>query len=314
MPVFNGGAGLVESVRSCAAASLDARRYELIIVDNGSTDGVVDGLPKHDPKGAPIHVYRNAENIGRVANWNRAVDLAVERGFRYTTFLFAGDRWIPGNALERLFGKFQETGASIALAPFLIAGKKGEFKRASQRFYVDGSIAVCSPQAFLSKLLESGLFPLGPLQANLYRIDDQHKPIFDATLPTRTDVDATLDFIHNAASPVVIGSAPFLEWRDRPDRFHASMGPGRTIEDYMNTFQRACARTRLPVDYGRAKTRVVLNSIRLMISDAPPRQWPKLMSVIARCAGSTPYRVNLFHFVETLWLRFALGRRLLQFS
>jgi hypothetical protein len=59
---------------------------------------------------------------------------------------------------------------------------------------------------------------------------------------------------------------------------------------------------------------VILNSLRLMISDAPLRQWPRLLSVIAGCAFRTPYRVSVVHFFGTLWSRFARGRRVLQFN
>ncbi|MDP9171912.1 MAG: hypothetical protein M3N54_14945, partial [Acidobacteriota bacterium] len=61
-------------------------------------------------------------------------------------------------------------------------------------------------------------------------------------------------------------------------------------------------------------TGVVLNSCRLVWKDAPVSEWPRLLSLIANCSRRTPYRVNPLHFLEALWLRFALGRRLLQFG
>jgi glycosyltransferase involved in cell wall biosynthesis len=314
IPVYNGGDGLARSIQSCVQAQLPSDSYELIVVDNCSTDGAVALLPHCDAGGAPIHVHSNPNNIGRVPNWNRAVDIALERGFQYITFLFAGDCWLPGRALPDLFDLLRESNAAIAFAPFVVAASDGQVKCVSQRFHVVGPSAVLHPRAFLTTLLNSGLFPLGPLQANLYRIDPRRRPLFDPAQPTRTDVEATLAFIESATSPVVVGSEPFLEWREHAGRFHMSMGPARTIQDYMETFQRACLRTALPVNYGRAKARVVLNSLRLMMSDAPVRQWPRLLSLVARCALRTPHRIRLFHFIETLWERFALGRRLLQFG
>ena len=314
MPVYNGGENLARSVASCATAGLNQDEYELIVVDNCSEDGAAAALPPFDANGAPIHVFENAANIGRVGNWNRAVEIAIERGFTYITFLFAGDCWMPGTALPELFHLIRDYNGSVAFAPFVVADGDGEFKRCSQRFYVAGEAAVCSPYVFLTRLLESGMFPLGPLQANIYRVDAHRRPLFSTTEPTRTDVEATLDFVLASTSPVVIGSSPFLEWREHAGRFHMSMGTGRTIEDYMETFQLACVRTQLPVNYSRAKARVVLNSLRLMISDAPVRQWPWLLSIIVNCAARTPHRISPFHLLETLWSRFALGKRLLQFG
>lgn len=314
MPVYQGGSNLLHSAESCARASFGGDDYEIIVVDNCSTDQAVESLPGCDAKGAPIRVFRNAVNIGRVANWNRSVEIALELGFSYVTFLFAGDSWLPGNALPNMLSLVRDYNASAGFAPFVVADAAGNHKYQSNRFYVDGEAAVCSPYEFLTTLLESGMFPLGPLQANVYRIDARHRPLFDTTEPTRTDVEATLEFIQSATSSVVIGSEPFLEWREHAGRFHMSMGTARTIEDYMETFQRACAQTRLPINYGRAKTRVVLNSLRLMLKEAPARQWPWLLSVVAGCAFRTPHRISPFHFANTLWSRFALGRRLLQFE
>jgi glycosyltransferase involved in cell wall biosynthesis len=314
VPVFNAGDNLLRSINSCAGAGLGPDDYEILVVDNCSTDGATDGLPSFDRMGAPIHLFRNDSNIGRVGNWNRSVDIALEMGFRYITFLFAGDRWLPDSCLPGLLHLMRGYKAAVAFTPFVISRENGLAKRESQRFYVEGSNIVCSSESFLETLLESGLFPLGPLQANIYCIRPDHRPWFDTTEPSRTDVEATLDFVHKSRGPVLIGSKPFFEWREYAGRFHMSMGTGRTIEDYMETFQTACKRVGLPINYGRAKARVVLNSLRLMITDAPVRQWPWLLSVIAGCALRTPYHVSVFHFFGTLWSRYGRGRRLLQFG
>ncbi len=317
MPVFNGGPKLLTSLHSCAAAGLPADRYELIVVDNCSTDGAVENLPAADLNGAPVRVFRNSSNLGRVNNWNRAMEIATGLGFRYVTFLFAGDCWLPDSGIGELLQLMQTYHTDIAFAPFVISGEDGEIRRESRRFYTTNT-AVCSPAEFLSTLLESGLFPLGPLQANIYRVSAGHRPYFNSAEPTRTDVEATLDFVQQSKGTVLVASRPYLQWREHAGRFHMSMGTGRTIEDYMETFQRACRRVTLPltrpVDFDRAKSGVVLNSLRLMISDAPVLQWPKLLAVLAHCSFRTPYRVNIFHFFGTLWARFARGRRLLEFS
>jgi hypothetical protein len=314
MPVFNGGDNLLRSVNSCAASGLMSDDYEIIVIDNCSTDGAVDKLPSLDENGALVRVFRNSSNIGRVGNWNRAIDTALELGFQYVTFLFAGDCWLPNSGLREFLSQMREHQAAIGFAPFVISGDDGVIRRESRRFYVDGKFVVCSPASFLETVLESGLFPLGPIQANLYYISPQHRPCFNTTTPTTTDVQATLEFVHQSSAPVMIGSLPFLDWREYAGRFHMSMGPARTIQDYMDTFQMACRCVGLPINYGRAKARVVLNSLRLMVTDAPVSEWPGLLSVVARCAVRTPYRISIFHLFGTLWSRYARGRRLLQFG
>jgi glycosyltransferase involved in cell wall biosynthesis len=283
------------------------------VIDNCSTDEAVDKLPPRDANGALLRIFRNSSNIGRVGNWNRSIEIALELGFQYITYLFAGDCWLPDSGLREFLPLFRQYKAAIGFTPFVVSSDDGVTRRESRRFYVDGEVVVCSPASFLETLLESGLFPLGPLQANIYSISQQHRPWFKTTEPTTTDVVATFEFVHQSPSPVIIGSRPFLDWREYAGRFHMSMGPERTIEDYMNIFQMACKRVGLPINYGRAKARVVLNSLRLMVTDAPVRDWPRLLSIIARCAVRTPHRVSILHFFGTLWSRYARGRRLLQF-
>ena len=315
MPVFNGGEQLLRSLQSCAGGGLSGFQYEIIIVDNCSTDGAVQNVPVRDANGAAIQTHYNSRNLGRVGNWNRCVEIALEQGFQYITFLFVGDCWLPNGSLPELFRLVRERDAAIGLSPFTIAGENGKPKRSSQRFYVsNGRAAITSPHDFLSTLLESGLFPLGPLQANIYRIGHDHTLCFDETLPTRTDVMSTLDFIQNATGSVAIVSEPFFQLREHSGRFHASMGVRQTIHDYLDTFHAACDITGISVDYGRAKARVMLNSARLILHDAPYAQWGSLAVELLRQSRRSPYKAGMYYVLETLWLRFALRRRLLEFS
>lgn len=315
MPVFNGGEHLCQSLASCAHAGLSGSEYEMLVVDNCSTDGAADMLPGRDDQGAIIQLHRNPCNIGRVGNWNRCVELAIEQGFQYVTFLFAGDRWMQNGSLRESLSLIRENNAAVAFSPFTIADENGNGKRGSQRFYVSGRTSfITSPRDFLSTLLASGLFPLGPIQANIYRISRGHRLYFDEKAPTVTDVRATLDFIIGSASPIAIVSKPFMEWRENSKRFHASMGAAQIIRDYFETFQTACERTGVSVDYARAKTRVIINAVRLITSDAPPMRWPALLMDLRRHSRLSPHKSGLFYLLEALWLRFALGRHLIEFA
>ncbi len=314
VPVFNGGGKLLPTVASCAAAGLGRDTYELIVVDNCSTDDAISRLAASDDAGAPVHVFRNQENVGRIANWNRAVDYALELGFRYITFLFVGDQWVRGSGLKDLFDAMRKREARAGFAPFVVTDGQGKPKYESRRFYVRGSSTVCSAQEFVGTMVRGGMFPLGPLQANIFRVDSAIRPWFNPAVPSRADVQATLDFIRSAGGDVVITAVPFLAWREHAGRFHASMGPERIIRDYMETFRGACLETQLPINYARAKAHVVLNSIRLIWKEGDVHEWPQLLSIVAKCSREIPYRLNPLHIVEALWRRFALRRHVLQFG
>ncbi|MGH2998790.1 MAG: glycosyltransferase family 2 protein [Gaiellaceae bacterium] len=91
MAVFNGGAYLRDAVDSVLAQTY--RDFELLLVDDASTDGAVDALPGD----SRIRVLRNEENAGQVPSLNRG--LAEARG-EYVARLDADDVMLP-ERLER---------------------------------------------------------------------------------------------------------------------------------------------------------------------------------------------------------------------
>lgn len=71
LAVYNGGAYLREAVDSVLSQTY--RDFELVIVDDGSTDGSIEALPA-DPR---IHVLHNERNIGQIPSLNRGLEKAM---------------------------------------------------------------------------------------------------------------------------------------------------------------------------------------------------------------------------------------------
>jgi glycosyltransferase involved in cell wall biosynthesis len=81
LPVYNGLPYLAEALRSVRDAEF--QDYELIVCDNASTDGtgeVVREFAREDPR---IRYFRNSRNIGAVHNFNRTLELARGKYFRW---------------------------------------------------------------------------------------------------------------------------------------------------------------------------------------------------------------------------------------
>lgn len=91
LAVYNGGAYLREAVDSVLSQTF--RDFELVIVDDGSTDGSIEALPA-DPR---IRVFRNERNIGQIPSLNRGLQEA--RG-EYVARLDHDDVCLP-RRLER---------------------------------------------------------------------------------------------------------------------------------------------------------------------------------------------------------------------
>jgi glycosyltransferase involved in cell wall biosynthesis len=90
IPVRNGGDFLPLAVDSVLRQSLDD--YELVIVDNCSTDGTEKWIEEKLSAGPRVRFYRNATNIGLVGNFNAC--LAYAKG-EYIKFLCADDLLLP---------------------------------------------------------------------------------------------------------------------------------------------------------------------------------------------------------------------------
>ncbi len=107
-PCYNGEATLREAVDSALQQTFTG--WELLIVDDGSTDGsrdMIGEIARQDPR---IRVFRNERPGGASAARNRA--LSEARG-RYVAFLDCDDAWLP----QKLETQLREmTAANAALS------------------------------------------------------------------------------------------------------------------------------------------------------------------------------------------------------
>ena len=110
LPVYNGGRFLREALASNLAQT--AGDLELIVCDNASTDDsweIVQEFVRQDDR---VRAYSSEANVGAAANYNRTVELAKGRFFRWTTH----DDLVAPNHLERLLRAFDEGPESMVLA------------------------------------------------------------------------------------------------------------------------------------------------------------------------------------------------------
>ncbi len=95
LPVYNGQNYLVETLESLLAQTF--ADFELVISDNASTDRTEAICREYAARDARIHYYRNDENIGASANYNRAFELGRGEYFKWA----AHDDVLAPTYLER---------------------------------------------------------------------------------------------------------------------------------------------------------------------------------------------------------------------
>jgi glycosyltransferase involved in cell wall biosynthesis len=74
MPVYNGERFLSEAIESVLAQTY--ARWQLVLIDDGSTDGSAEIAAKFARRDARVRFFANARNLGIVATRNRAFDEA----------------------------------------------------------------------------------------------------------------------------------------------------------------------------------------------------------------------------------------------
>jgi glycosyltransferase involved in cell wall biosynthesis len=97
IPVFNGELYLKECLDSVFSQTFTD--YEVIVVDDGSTDGSLKLLKEYAQKYPQLKLYKNSSNLGLVGNWNECLSKA---GGRWIKFLFQDDCWVP-DCLEKVY-------------------------------------------------------------------------------------------------------------------------------------------------------------------------------------------------------------------
>src|SRR5436190_8129929 len=86
MPTYNGASYLLPAIKS--ALSQTHQNFELLIVDDGSSDDTVSIARDFALVDKRIKIHLNRERLGLGGNWNRCLDLAVGEWIK---FLFQDD-------------------------------------------------------------------------------------------------------------------------------------------------------------------------------------------------------------------------------
>ncbi len=303
IPTYNGGERVRRSVESCALAGLAPSRYAVILVDNCSTDGSVEALPSCDAQGVPVQIFRNNRNLGRVANWNRALEIAESAGFSFATFLFAGDTWCGGNAVDALLTAMTRTDAVLGMAPLKIV--RDQTARKGARISIPGDSVSIASNRLLEHVIRIGRLPFAPLQANIYRLFPERPLRFDSNEASalNTDIEATITWLQQHPGDVVLVAAPYMTWSDHSDRFLNRQDPWFVLEETRRTLERVSRTTGFEVDWRSANAVSLLMAARELAPGAPILWRMKFLLRVARWLKSSGGGLDLRHL-----LRFTLNK------
>lgn len=201
VPVFNGRRFLLNSVRSVLAQT--ALPCELIIVDDGSTDGsleVLEGLP---PASFPVRVLRQA-NAGQSAARNAA---AREATGEYLAFLDQDDQWHPRHLEELAAPLVADPDAGWAYCDFDEMDLEGNLVT---RAFIK-TVGVRHPKSTIYECVANDLMVL-PSASVIRRAAFEQSGGFDETLCGYEDDDLFVRFFRLGWDHVFV-ARPLLRFR-----------------------------------------------------------------------------------------------------
>jgi GT2 family glycosyltransferase len=118
MPTYNGEKFIAAALESVLAQ--DNGRIELVIVDDGSTDGTLD-VVRDFAKALPIRLI----TPGRIGNWVAVSNLGLrEAAGDWACFLHQDDLWLPGR-IARLWPEMESAEGSLILHDAEFVGPDG---------------------------------------------------------------------------------------------------------------------------------------------------------------------------------------------
>jgi glycosyltransferase involved in cell wall biosynthesis len=121
LPVYNGERYLRQALDSLVEQSFTD--YELVILDNASTDGTAAIALEYEARDSRIRYHRNPENIGAARNFNLAFELTSGRYFKWA----ADDDLMRPSFLERCVAALEgEPRAVLAYPQARIIDERGE--------------------------------------------------------------------------------------------------------------------------------------------------------------------------------------------
>jgi glycosyltransferase involved in cell wall biosynthesis len=141
VPTYNGEKFLRECLDGIEAQTFGD--FEVLVVDDVSSDGTLDIINEYARRDRRFRVFRNAQNLGLVGNWNRCLELAEGEWIK---FVFQDDT-IERRCLEKLIARSHSTIALTACSrSFIYENLDPESQASLEAFLEKHSLAALFPE------------------------------------------------------------------------------------------------------------------------------------------------------------------------
>jgi len=119
---WNGGEDTAECLDSLTGVVTDGWSHRILVVDNGSTDGSIEGIERCFPG---VDVVRNGLNLGFTGGVNRGIEEAVRGGADYVVLL-NNDTVVEPDSIGKLISHAEAQGGEAIVTPVIRTLGEGE--------------------------------------------------------------------------------------------------------------------------------------------------------------------------------------------
>jgi len=186
IPVYN----REKYISECIQSALDQtyKNFEVIVVDNASTDRTWEICNEYAARNTRLRIFRNQINIGPVKNWKRCID---EASGEYGKILWSDDLIAP-DFLEETVPYLENNDVGFVFTGIEVF-IDGTGERTSHCFI--GESGIYESEKYINGVLFDGNYPVSP-GCTLFRLKDLKKNLL-VDIPNKVNSDFAMHAIGN---------------------------------------------------------------------------------------------------------------------
>lgn len=313
IPNYNGGEPLRRALLSCRRTDLPVEQYEILLIDNNSTDASLAIAHELSATLPNLRVEVNDVNVGRVQNWNVALQAA--RG-QFIVFLFSNDEIAEAPQFAEKVAFMQHEEVDVLMCPKLRVLEDGS----EQTYDLAASTQPLPSQKFVESQLNEAMLPFAPMQGNVYHLNliRARNLYFDPNMPVAADQLFSFQLALHARQ-VGWWPQPHLRWYASSGRFHSTISIGQLVQADLQTLQRLELQLSRPLNWPRIQARLL---VRVLINMLRPQgsfkrtDEKEAISMIIKQAGTRVPLVMAWLIGETAFraLRLTLNAHIAKFA
>jgi glycosyltransferase involved in cell wall biosynthesis len=214
IPCYNGSANFEGLFHSIENLGFEADEYEVLVVDNHSNDGVEDIISEFKSSISNLRFYRNETNIGRIENWNKAIELSYGQ---FLILMNVNDRFLDFDIRPHINHLLNNPKAALVLTDI-------EFKDSIYPKWEESGLI--DLKAYLRKTFLEDQYlefhSVGVLHQHIFRtrLIKEHRIKFDAGLPRTTDRVFVGELIAAGGGYFYYTNQSMVKWQLNTGRYH----------------------------------------------------------------------------------------------